>query len=115
MSSFLRERIYVFSPVFLYSSVSGKLAKDYPDWAGNKLVVHDFISWSIKKAFMDITGFHVDGFREDVLTESFYSIYKQDFESFMFDVSREMGNHLSKDSLSFNIVLTYDRLYCITY
>lgn len=115
MSSFLHERVHVFSPTFIYGSLMSKLKEEYPLWGQDKHLVHDFISWGVKKAFCDITGFNVDGFKEDKLCQDLYNNYKPDFETFMFDVYREMGNHLSKDSLRFNIVLTYDRLYIISY
>lgn len=115
MSSFLRERVHVFSPTFLYSGLMGKLTEEYPLWGADKHLVHDFISWGVKKAFSDVTGYIVDGFKDDNLCQDLYNNYKSDFETFMFDVYREMGNHLFKESLRFNIVLTYDRLFIITY
>jgi hypothetical protein len=115
MSSFLNERIHVFAPTFLYGSVMGKLVEYYPIWGSDKHLVHDFFSWGVKKAFKDTTGFNVDDFKDDKVCQDIYNNYKHDFESFMFEAYREMGNHLFKESIRFNIVLTYDRLYIITY
>ena len=94
MSSFLHERVHVFSPTFIYGSLMSKLKEEYPLWGQDKHLVHDFISWGVKKAFCDITGFNVDGFKEDKLCQDLYNNYKPDFETFMFPFTTKVNRML---------------------
>lgn len=115
MASILNERIHIFNPQFLVESVKGKLIEDCRYWNQEPHILHDFFSWGIKKAFSDITGFAVDDFRDNPVCQNLYNNYKPDFEMFMFSAYREMGNYLFKDAFRFNLVLTHERLYVISY
>ena len=114
-SPFLNERIHVFTPQLTVENIKASLAIDYPFIFNDWRVSHEFISWGMKKSFRDITGIPPDGFRENINHQSIYGGCRFLFESFMLSVVRDLGFKNVQEHFSFNLVLTHERLYIISY
>lgn len=118
MSPLLKERIFVLTPEILIKGITDKIEqsnKENPMLVMGPVVAHDFIAWAIKKAFSDLTGCHVDSFSDNLECVRIYQTYKFDFEHYMFNVVSSIGAHQLTGDLRYNLVLTYERLYLITY
>lgn len=115
MNTFENEKFFVFTPVFFMQNTVDNIRVSLPEIAGNREVIHSLLSWGLKKAFGTMTGMVVDGFYSDPLCERAYEALRYDFESYMLGVITELGNHLFKENLRYNLVLTYERLYVISY
>lgn len=111
----LREKIFIFSSQFIYENISIKLKEDFSYIGYDKNLTHDFITWGIKKAFSNTTGFSVTDFKDNRVCQEIYNNYKREFEKFIFSIHREMGNYANQNSNRYNLVITYDNLYIITY
>lgn len=113
LSCFSSEKIFIYNPKLLYETVQKNIEEEFSYY--DKDFVHNFISWGLKKSFIDLTGYRVDNFIFNETCEKVYAKYRNNFDRYMFSVVRDLGAHLFKEGLNFNLVLTYERFYIITY
>lgn len=118
LSPFLNEKIFVYNPKELLETLRTNLNLEYPFYFniidGNN-IFHDFMSWALKKSFSEVTGIDPEGFMRNSFCESIYNEHRFVIETFMFNVVRELGRITMDRNIKFNLVLTYERLYIITF
>ena len=115
MNTCINEKIFVYTTSFLYDSVECNLRDEIPATCLNKAMLHDFLSWGIKHAFKEVTGFEPVGYSNNFKLEDLYQSCRYDFEKFIFTIVSVLGSLQLRTQLNFNLVLTYERLYVITY
>ena len=77
--------------------------------------INDLLTWSFKNAFKNVSGFECRDFNTYANNYSAYSVISHLLESLMFRVMSQMHGQLLGSFTNFNIVLTYERLYVISY
>lgn len=115
MNPFANEKIFVYTPSSLRETVASVLADEIPFAGNDPRAAHKFLGWALQRAFLQMTGYEPDGFVSNQSMEDLYSLVSLSVERFMFAVINDLGPQNIKEHLRYNLVLTYERLYVITY
>ena len=114
-SPFLNEKIFIYNVGEIFKEVSSIIKSDYGDVFLNKDILHDFISWSIKKSFMEITGIIPKDFKDSIECTSMYLAHRIKIDNIVFSIIQDIGIFARSYDLNINLVLTNERLYIITF
>ncbi len=115
MSPFVNEKIFIYTPCTLRGNVAAILADEVPFAGNDPRTIQSFLGWALKKSFSEITGHEPDGFVSIPAMEQLYSLCKKSVDNFVFEMIRDLGPQNIKEHIRYNLVLTYERLYVITY
>ena len=115
MNAFVKERLFMYSPLNVVDDATRYLKEEYPELGNNPVVAHDLLSWCFKKSFSDLSGLAVDGWTNDPAIEKYYSCINYYIDQFVFDMVQDIGIKFLKEEFRCNLVLTKERLILITY
>jgi hypothetical protein len=74
-SPFLNEKIFIYNVGETIAEIK-EVIKEEEDLVDNKEVIHDFIVWAARKAFLDMTGIYPRDFINSLECESIYGRHK---------------------------------------
>lgn len=114
-SPFLNEKLFIYNVGENIREIRNIVVQEHSDIFTDSAILHDFISWSIKKSFMEITGITPKDFKDSLVCSAIYGAHRAKIDNIIFSVIQEIGIFARSYDLNINLVLTNERLYIIAF